>query len=185
MKISVYGSAAGDITEEIKEIARDVGREIARRNHTLITGGCPGLPYEAILGAKEEDGKTLGFSPALNLQDHIDRFKFPSQGFDELIFIPEDYDYKDLKKTCLKYRNISSVTNSDAVVIISGRCGTLNEFTIAYDLGKNIGVLTNTGGVTKFISDLVNDFNKPTDSKIIYEEQPKLLIAKLEEIKCT
>lgn len=183
MKISVYGSAAGNIEDEIKEKAREIGRQIAKKGHILITGGCPGLPYEAILGAKEIGGKTIGYSPGLSLEDHISRFGFPAEGFDEMIFIPEDYKYWESKKTCLKYRNVSSVTSSEAVVIISGRTGTLNEFTIAYDLGKNIGVLAGTGGITKFIPELVSDFGKPTDSKIIYEEQPGLLIAKLEGLK--
>lgn len=182
MKIGVYGSAGGDIREELKKRAREMGREIAKKDYMLITGGCPGLPYEAILGAKEIGGRTKGFSPGLNLDDHINRFGFPTEGFDELIFIPQDYQYRTLKKTCLKYRNVSSVTDSDAVIIIGGRCGTLNEFTIAYDLSRDIGILVGSGGVTKFIPDLVNDFNKPTDSVIIYEEQPKLLISKLEEL---
>jgi len=181
MKISVYGSAAENIGEEVREKAKEIGREIARRGHILLTGGCPGLPYEATLGAKEVIGRTIGFSPGLNLDDHVERFGFPTEGFDELKFILPDFKYKHLKKACLKYRNISSVTESDAVILISGRCGTLNEFTLSYDFWKNIGVLIGTGGITKFIGDLVADFNKPSDSIIIYEEEPKILIEKLEE----
>ena len=57
MKIAVYGSALGGITETLNQIARNVGREIARRGHTVVTGACPGLPHEAVLGAKELEGK--------------------------------------------------------------------------------------------------------------------------------
>ena len=182
MKIGVYGSAAGDITETVRGLAKEIGRQIALRGHTLITGACPGIPYEAVLGANEKGGEIIGFPPAINKQDHIDRFGFPTQGFTELIYLPEDYTYKKLKKVCLKYRNISSVASCDAVIIISGRCGTLNEFTIAYDLGKNIGVLTGTGGMTKFLKTLVEDWNKPSESKIVYEANPEILIQSLEKV---
>jgi len=180
MKISVYGSAAGDLGEDIREKSREIGREIARRSHILLSGGCPGLPYEATLGAKEVGGRTIGFSPGVDLEDHIERFDFPTEGFDELIFIPQDFKYKSFKKSCLKLRNVSSVTESHAVILISGRCGTLNEFTIAYDLEKHIGVLLGTGGITKYIEILVSDFNKPSDSKIVYEEEPRILLDRLE-----
>ena len=182
MKIGVYGSAAGDITETVRELARKVGRQIALRGHTLITGACPGIPYEAVLGANEKGGEVIGFSPAINEQDHIERFGFSTQGFTELIYLPEDYKHRELKKVCLKYRNVSSVANSDSALIVSGRCGTLNEFTIAYDLGKNIGVLTGTGGMTKFLETLVEDWNKPSESKIIYETEPGKLIEELEKV---
>jgi hypothetical protein len=51
MKIAVYGSASGEISQETREKARKIGREIARREHDLITGACPGLPYEAVEAA--------------------------------------------------------------------------------------------------------------------------------------
>lgn len=182
MKIAVYGSAAGDITDHIEK-AREVGRQIALRKHILITGGCPGLPYEAVLGANECQGEVIGFSPAVNLQDHVERFGFPTKGFTRFVYIPESYRYRENKKASLKCRNISSVAESDAAIIISGRCGTLNEFTIAYDLGKTIGVLTETGGMTKFLRSLVEDWNKPSSSQIIYEPDPETLINALEELK--
>jgi len=141
-----------------------------------------GLPYEAVLGANEMNGRVIGFSPAVNEDNHIHQFRFPLEGFSKLMFVPDNYQFVDNKKACLKYRNISSVVYCDCAVIISGRCGTINELTIAYDLGKNIGVLSGTGGISKFIKTLIDDWNKPTSSHIIYESNPKKLIVRLEEI---
>ncbi len=43
MKIAVYGSAVG--SEDITQVkAREIGMEIARLGHTLITGACDGFP---------------------------------------------------------------------------------------------------------------------------------------------
>ena len=185
MKIAVYGSGGGDVDSLALEKAREIGRVIASRGHKLVTGGCAGIPYEAIKGAKELNGKTVGFSPGIDLKDHAERFGCPTEGFDRLVFIPSSYEHADNKLACLKYRNLSSVLYADAAVIISGRCGTLNEFTLCYDMGKIIGVLKGTGGVTGFIPGLVKAFNKPTGARIVYEEEPRRLIEKIQEMSKT
>ncbi len=181
MKIAVYGSALGGITDTLKQIARDVGRKIAERNHTIVTGACPGLPYEAVLGTKELRGKVIGFSPAVDLEEHIERFNFPYEEFDELIYIPQNFTYHNQKGACLKLRNVYSVAFSDAVICISGRFGTLNEFTIAYDLGKPIGLVSGTGGAVSQIPKLIKIFQKKSDSKIFYSESPQDLVSQLEQ----
>ncbi|NIM46862.1 MAG: hypothetical protein GTN40_01750 [Candidatus Aenigmarchaeota archaeon] len=180
MKIGVYGSSGGDLTQnKIKKKAREIGREIARKGHILITGACPGLPYDAVLGAAELDGKVIGFSPATDLKTHIKRDKFPTKGFTEIIFIPKSYKYANNSSVCRKFRNVSSVAEIDAVVIIGGRTGTMNEFTIAYDFGKNIGVLERSGGITdRTIKTLLKDIDKK-GAKIIFDPNPVSLIDKL------
>jgi hypothetical protein len=49
---------------------------------------------------------------------------------------------------------------TDIVVIIGGRSGTLGEFSIAYDEGKLIGVLSGTGGITSEIDNIVSIIRK-------------------------
>ena len=63
MNISVYGSSAGGTVDnqEIRNRAKEIGREIARQGHTLLTGACPGFPYDAVQGAAEHGGKCIGF----------------------------------------------------------------------------------------------------------------------------
>ncbi len=52
LTIGVMGSSGGDLSEEIKKKVFRLGEAIAERDAILITGGCPGLPYEAVRGAK-------------------------------------------------------------------------------------------------------------------------------------
>jgi hypothetical protein len=61
-------------------------------------------------------------------------------------------------------------------LFIAGSIGSLNEFTIAYDEGKIIGCLTGTGGVADELKRLVETFQKPTKARIVYDDDPKLLI---------
>ncbi|MFH1586194.1 MAG: hypothetical protein ABIB79_05490 [archaeon] len=186
MKISVYGSAAGEITDDTKERAREVGREIARRGHDLLTGACPGLSYEAVCGANEIGGKVLGFSPASSLLEHKERFDFPYEEFSQIIWSPQSFpinlENETHKLACLKMRNIYSVAYSDAAIIIGGRWGTVNEFTLMYDMGKNIGVLKGTGGFTEYVERMVTDLKKSRGSKIVYNGDPVGLVRELERV---
>ncbi|HBH45778.1 MAG: hypothetical protein A2445_01365 [Candidatus Jacksonbacteria bacterium RIFOXYC2_FULL_44_29] len=177
MKIGVYGSAIEVMDDEIKEKARLIGRTIAENKAILVTGGCPGLPYEAVLGASEKNGRCVAFSSAIDLAGHK-QANYPTLGFSDFIFVPQDYEYAANEAVCKKYRNVSSVACVDAAIIISGRIGTMNEFTIAYDLGKTIGVLAGTGGITeRAIKILLEDADKKTGAKVIFDPDPRRLVA--------
>ena len=184
MNIGVYGSAAGEISSDISGKAKELGKAIAKNGHVLITGGCLGLPYEAVLGAHENNGECTAFSPGRDLGEHVKTYSMPRKGFTNFVFIPEDYEHIGNKKVCLKYRNVSSVAAVDAAIIISGRIGTMNEFRIAYDLGKKIGVLEDTGGITKdAIPVLLRDVQKETGAEIIFDKDPESLIEKITKNK--
>ena len=52
LTIGVLGSSGGDLSEANLAKAHRLGEAIAARDAVLITGGCPGLPYAAVRGAK-------------------------------------------------------------------------------------------------------------------------------------
>jgi len=57
----------------------------------------------------------------------------------------------------------------------------LNEFTIAFEDQKPIGVLIGTGGTADMIKDIVADSHRGP-GKIVYETDPKVLVEKLIEL---
>lgn len=171
MRIGVFGSGGGT-TNSALLLAKEIGRQIALTNHTLVTGACTGLPYEAVKGAREKNGKSTGYSPAKNMQDHINEYRFPADAADKIIFTGLGY----------KGRNVLSVESCDACVFISGRIGTLNEFTIAYDSGKIIGILTGTGGITDLVQQIIQHLKKETKAKIIFDSDSKKLIQEINEV---
>jgi len=184
MKIGVYGSAGGKMQKGLANKARELGKAIARGKHVLVTGGCLGLPYEAVLGAHEKKGECIAFSPAVNLEEHVKKYSMPRKGFTDFVFVPENYGHAGDKRICLKYRNVSSVAAVDAAIIISGRIGTMNELTIAYDLGKRIGVLEDTGGITgEAIKVLLRDARKDTGALVMSHKDPETLVEIITEEK--
>lgn len=160
-KIGVFGSAAGSDIERCQFLAFNIGKEIAISGGILCTGACPGLPHEAALGAQSEHGIVLGFSPAMNLKEHIDRFKFPVDPY-LLIFTGMER----------KGRNIITTRTCDAGIFISGRFGTLNEFTLMYDEGegKVIGMFKGSGGyVDEILIPSLKTAEKTTKARIIID----------------
>jgi hypothetical protein len=55
----------------------------------------------------------------------------------------------------------------------------LNEFTIAYDEGKIIGILERTGGISDHLRKIIRICNKETGAKILYDSDPKKLVEKV------
>ncbi len=185
MKLGVYGSALGGITDALVAKATELGEVIAERGHTIIFGACPGLPYETISAARRYATgiqKVIGYSPGVDLADHENRFKFPTSEITDFIFLPEEYRTRE-KGVCLKLRNVFSVEACDAAIFISGRIGTMNEFTIAYDMGRDIGLIAGTGGFSDRASQLVKELGKESKSKIVEHPNPRDIILELERLQ--
>lgn len=70
---------------------------------------------------------------------------------------------------------------SDAVIIGCGRIGTLNEFTIAFEDEKPIGVLAETGGTADQVKEIVGKAHRGP-GKIVYDSNPKILVEKVLEL---
>jgi hypothetical protein len=166
IKIGVMGSAGGKMDDGIVERCRELGRAIADTGCAILTGGCPGLPHHAVIGCKEHGGMTIGVSPALSLQEHVDVYRSPTDHIDVMIYTGSG----------LMGREVIGVRSCDIVIIVGGRSGTLGEFAIAYDEGREIGVLTGTGGVADHVDDFLPVIQKCTGSRIIYDEDPRRLI---------
>lgn len=171
LAIGVMGSSEPPFADGAWEKLVDLGRHIAERECVLITGACPGLPYAAVQGARQGGGLVVGISPALSLQEHVDRYGSPTEGFDVIIYTGSG----------LMAREIENIRSSDIVVIAGGRSGTLGEFAIAYDEGRLLGVLTGTGGIADAVPELVRISDKPTGAAVLYDADPIRLVDQLIE----
>ena len=169
LKIGVLGSGKPRLPEKVRKLSYQVGKTIAEHNCILVNGACRGVPYEASKGAKKADGFVVGVSPAKDLDEHIERYKFPTDKFDLLIF--SGFGFKG--------RNVLNVSSCDGVILVNGSIGTLNEFTIAYDEGRVIGVLEGSGGVTDQVRKIIELCNKKTGATLIYDENAKKLVKKV------
>jgi uncharacterized protein (TIGR00725 family) len=167
--VGVMGSADRAFLEAnrpaLEEMARRLGRSIAEHKCVLLTGATTGLPALVSRAARERGGLTIGVSPAASAEEHVDGYGLLVDDLDVIIYTGFG----------LKGRNVINVRASDVVVIFGGGMGTLNEFTIAYDEGKVIGVLVGSGGVTDLVDSVTGQLGL-TGEGIIFSHQPETLI---------
>ena len=148
--------------------AQKVGEEVIKHNGIMFTGATTGIPYWAAKGAKEAGGISIGISPAASLASHVKTYHLPTDQFDYIMYTGFEYAGRNLLLTRM----------ADAVIVICGRMGTLNEFTIAFEDQKPIGVLTGTGGMAEEIEYIVEKSHRK-HGKIVYDPDPKTLVEKL------
>lgn len=172
LKIGVMGSASGPQTTDpvAREKARLVGEEIGKRGHIFINGACPGLPNDALVGCKAAGGFTIGISPAFSEYQHVHEYQSP-----------HDHDMIMFTGMGFMERDIINIRSADGVVIIGGGIGTLNELTIAYDEGRPIGVVTNSGGISNSIPHIIEELCKrQVPPNMVFDDDPSALLTKLE-----
>jgi uncharacterized protein (TIGR00725 family) len=129
--IAVIGKSTKDPGDppspEALRAAELVGANIAGAGAILITGGLSGVMEAASRGAKRANGLVIGMLPGFKKDDanpYVDVALTTGMGW---------------------MRNTLVVRAADAVIMISGGIGTLNELTIAYQ-DKPTVVLEHTGG---------------------------------------
>lgn len=166
-KICVSGAAETDhCAPDALDRSKELGKEMARHDCVLLTGATTGAPYWAAIGAKEEGGMSVGFSPAKNEREHVVGYKLPLDYFDLIIYTGFDYSG----------RNLLLIRAADAVIVSCGRMGTINEFTIAFEDKKPIGILTGVGGTTEWIDEVIRDSHRGEETKVVYDSDPKKLV---------
>lgn len=168
MKIGVMGSASGPTIERPENIrkARALGREIARRGCILINGACPGLPDHAAEGARAAGGFVFGVSPAFSLGEHLHTYGSPVKHYDLILF----------SGLGLMERDIINIRSVDGIIIVGGGMGTLNEFTVAFEEKKVIGVLTGTGGVADRLPEIVRFCDRKIPPSYVCDDDPRRLV---------
>ena len=169
--VGVMGASENDALSEsekarLKKLAERLGTVLAQHGCILVTGATTGLPDMVANAFRKCGGFALGISPAQDRKEHLERYGLPDDGADVIVYTGFGY----------KGRNVINVRSTDLVIIFGGATGTLNEFTIAYDEGKIIGILEESGGVADHIKEIVEFCKKPTRGLVIFNKDPEKLV---------
>lgn len=108
--VTVFGSARFPEGHRYYELAREVGKQLARAGYAVMTGGGPGIMEAANRGAKEGGGRSLG----CNIE--LPREQEPNPFLDEWL----DFEYFFVRKVML-------VKYSSGFVLCPGGFGTMDE----------------------------------------------------------
>lgn len=169
IKICVSGAAeTGHCGIDALDLAKELGREIARQGAVLVTGATTGFPFWVAMGAKEAGGVSIGFSPAASEKEHMEVYKLPIDYLDLIIYTGFGYPGRDLLLT----RSV------DAVICGCGRVGTIHEFTVAFEDGKPIGIFEGPWEMGNELKEIVAKGHRPNE-KIVVGTDPKKLVEDL------
>lgn len=169
--VGVMGASANDglsaaEANRLKTLAEDLGAAVAQAGCILVTGATIGLPDLVARAVRKNGGFALGISPAENRLEHVTRYGLPEDGADVIVYTGFGY----------KGRNVINIRSSDIVLILGGAIGTLNEFTIAYDEGKVIGVIEGSGGVADHMAKIIDYCRKETQGMVLFDGDPQRLV---------
>jgi uncharacterized protein (TIGR00725 family) len=118
LQVAVVGSGL-----EHEARAEAVGRLLAERGVTVVTGGLGEVMAAASRGAKSAGGTTIGILPTESrrgMNEWVDHVVVTGIGHG---------------------RNLAVVASGDAVIAVGGRYGTLAEIGFALTLGRRVVVL--------------------------------------------
>lgn len=170
MRIAVIGCGRDEETSlDVSKRAYLIGEQIARLKHEIITGGCRGYPYDAAKGVISSGGKAVSYSPAKDLSEHEKKYGFPCDG-QEIVFTGKG----------IPQRNIDVVQNADAVIMVGGELGTLNEFIFSVYFNKKVGILKGSGGISEMIPAIMKICPRyEKRSRIFIEEDPAAIVRRV------
>lgn len=172
VKIGVSGAAeTGACGLDAYEKAKELGREIAKQGAIITTGATTGFPMYSAMGAKDECGFSIGFSPAANDREHVEVYKLPLDFMDIVVYTGFGYAGRDLL----------FVRSSDAMIMGCGRIGTLNEFSIAFEDHRPIGILEGSWETDEILKRVIESAHRP-NSKIVFDSDPKAMVERLIEM---
>src|SRR5690348_17295756 len=118
VQVAVIGSGA-----EHEARAEEVGRLLAQRGCTVVTGGLGSVMAAAARGAKSVGGTTIGILPGEDraaVNEWVDHVVVTGVGH---------------------ARNLAVVASGDAVIAVGGQWGTLAEIAFANVLGRPVVIL--------------------------------------------
>jgi uncharacterized protein (TIGR00730 family) len=147
MRICVYCSSSSAVAEVYCQAARDLGRSMAYRGHTLVYGGCDVGVMGAIARAvKEAGGRVMGIVPR-----QLDESGLTYREANEIIITESMAERKEAMEQ-----------NAEAFIALPGGLGTLDELAELLTL-KQLGyvhgpiVILNT---EEFYNDLLAHFER-------------------------
>lgn len=118
MRVSVIGGSS--VSSAQYDLAREVGKVLAERDHTVVCGGLGGVMAGVCRGAQTADGQTIGILPGSDpnaANQYVETAVATGMG---------------------NARNALVVLNGDATIAIDGSMGTLSEIALALDAGHRV-----------------------------------------------
>jgi len=166
LKICVSGAAeTGHCGDGAMEKAQELGRQIVLQGAILATGATTGFPFWSTMGAKEGGGVSVGLSPASTEKEHAEIYGLPLDYLDMIIYTGFGYSG----------RNLLLTRSSDAVIIGCGRIGTINEFAVAFEDRRPIGIVDGSWETDEILKNIIDTAHRE-NPRVFTDSDAKSLV---------
>lgn len=175
MKITVYGGTNNSAysAAEIKE-CEELGKFLAENGFEILTGACGGYPYYVGRGAVQAKGRVIGYTPGINLEEHINKYAFATDGVSELVY--NDRSCATKSENFLK-RSMEMTPYSEVVIALGGSWGTFSELLFSFFAKKKMIIVESYVGAGQ-IFQTVYDYFKQRDNNPDVQNGAELIYVK-------
>jgi hypothetical protein len=131
MKICIFGTWQKEKAIECQKEAEEVGKELAKRGHILVSGGGMGISKFVVEAYRKYKGKKyIAYFPSAKIMKEVGEERGPKP--DEVVETNVDYPE----------RNLIMIRNCDTIMALHGGLGTLSEMIAAVkDYHKKVSVI--------------------------------------------
>ena len=156
MKVTIYGGTNNKAYSkaEVSECEK-LGAWLAKNKIDILTGACKGMPYYTGRAAVKAGGKVIGYTPALNKKEHVEKYGFPLDGTTDLVYNKVRY-YTQAEN--FLHRSWDMTPFSDVVVALGGSWGTFSELIFSFFAKKTIILVQSFGGAVEAFINTYNFF---------------------------
>ena len=179
LKVTVYGGT-NNKTYDANEVAgsEKLGTYLAGIGAEILTGACDGFPRFVGRAAKNAGGRVIGYSPALNEDDHINKYKFPMDGVTDMEYITDDG--VNQADNFLR-RSWDMNKYSDIVIALGGSWGTYTELLFSFWYKKIIILVKGYGGAVEAFNNTYNFFDQRDFNPAVHHGSEIIMVDTIEE----
>jgi predicted Rossmann-fold nucleotide-binding protein len=147
MKITVYGGTNNKSysPEQIAECEK-LGKFLGKIHAEVLTGACRGFPYYVGRAAVLGGAKVTGYSPAINLDEHVKRYEFPVDGCTDIVFTTQVFP--TMSESFMR-RSFDMTPFADVVIALGGSWGTFAELILSFMYKRTIILVEEFEGAVK------------------------------------
>ncbi|MCL2756346.1 MAG: hypothetical protein FWE45_04850 [Firmicutes bacterium] len=179
MRVTVYGGTNNVVySEQEMACSHKLGRYLASIGAEILTGACRGFPQFVGQEAVKHGAKVVGYSPALNERDHVEKYQFPLDGVSHMEYIK--IDGVNQADNFLR-RSWDMNEFSDVAVALGGSWGTYTELLFSFWYKKTIILVKGFGGACEAFHSTWKFFDERDNNPAVHQGSTIIIVENVEE----